>query len=62
MVKPAETIQKVMDGRAPRLLMNIHDESEVNKPNIHLSELNGPASSAIFDIVRSSGLVVEEWE
>ena len=37
-----------MGGRAPRLLMNIHDESEVNKPNVHLSEINGPANSDTF--------------
>jgi len=49
LVTPKETIQEVMGGRAPRLLMNIHDESEVNKPNVHLSELKGPASAATFD-------------
>jgi NADH-quinone oxidoreductase subunit G len=31
LVKPAETIAKVMDGRSPKLLMDIHDVSEVNK-------------------------------
>ncbi len=49
LVMPKETITEVMGGRAPRLLMNIHDESEVNKPNVHLSELNGPADSTVFD-------------
>jgi NADH-quinone oxidoreductase subunit G len=29
--------------------MDIHDESEVNKPGIHLSELNGPAHSDTFN-------------
>ncbi len=38
---PKETIQEVMDGREPKLLMDIHDESEVNNPNIHLSEIDG---------------------
>ncbi len=31
MVKPHETITKVMDGREPKLLMNIHSVSDVNK-------------------------------
>jgi NADH-quinone oxidoreductase subunit G len=30
-VKPHETISKVLDGRQPKLLMNIHDISGVNK-------------------------------
>jgi NADH-quinone oxidoreductase subunit G len=46
--KPEETISKVMGGRDPRLLMDIHSVSEVNKPEIKLSELPGPASSEIF--------------
>lgn len=46
---PDETITKVMGGKAPRLLMDIHDESEVNKPEIHLSELPGPAHSNDFE-------------
>jgi len=48
-IKPKETIKEVMGGRAPRLLMDIHDESEVNKPNIHLSQINGPAHSDTFN-------------
>jgi NADH-quinone oxidoreductase subunit G len=46
--KPEETIEKVLDGRTPRLLMDIHSVSEVNKPEITLSEINGPATSAVF--------------
>ena len=38
-----------MGGRDPLLLMNIHDESEVNKPNVHLSQINGPAHSDTFE-------------
>ena len=49
LVKPKETVTEVMGGRSPRLLMDIHDESEVNKPSVHLSEINGPASSASFE-------------
>jgi NADH-quinone oxidoreductase subunit G len=48
LVKPHETIEKVMDGRKPKLLMDIHSVSEVNKPEIDLSEIEGPATSAVF--------------
>lgn len=47
MKKPEETIPKVM-GKEPRLLMDIHSVSEVNKPEVKLSELPGPASSEVF--------------
>jgi len=46
---PKETIKEVMGGRSPLLLMDIHAESEVNKPNIYLSEINGPAHSDDFN-------------
>ena len=38
-----------MGGREPRLMMDIHTESEVNKLSIQLSEINGPAHSDTFD-------------
>ena len=41
--QPKETIQEVMGGLQPKLLMDIHTVSEVNK--IELSELPGPATS-----------------
>ncbi|MES2848317.1 MAG: 2Fe-2S iron-sulfur cluster-binding protein [Bacteroidota bacterium] len=47
-IKPQETVEKVMGGRSPKLLMDIHDESEVNKPGIDLSRINGPAHSDDF--------------
>jgi NADH-quinone oxidoreductase subunit G len=47
--KPAETIEAVLDGRKPRLLMDIHEVSEVNKPGVELSAVKGPATSRIFD-------------
>lgn len=47
-IKPQETIEKVLDGRSPKLLMDIHDVSQVNKPNIELSKINGPAHSDDF--------------
>lgn len=45
---PGETIAKVMNGRNPKLLMDIHDVSEVNKPNVELSAIQGPAHSEDF--------------
>jgi NADH-quinone oxidoreductase subunit G len=47
--KPTETFNAVMKGRDPKLLMDIHDESEVNKPNIDLSVLHRPAHSTDFN-------------
>ena len=46
---PQETLPEVMGGRPPKITMDIHDVSEVNKPNIHLSELPGPAHSDDFN-------------
>jgi NADH-quinone oxidoreductase subunit G len=46
---PKETTAEVMGGRAPRLLMDIHSISEVNKPNVQLSSIKGPAHSDDFD-------------
>jgi len=47
--KPHETIQAVMGGRDPRLLMDIHSVSEVNRDTIELSHINGPAHSDDFN-------------
>ncbi len=47
MVKPRETLPEVM-GRNPKLLMDIHDVSEVNKPDRDLSLIEGPAHSDDF--------------
>lgn len=44
---PKETIAEIMGGRDPKLLMDIHSISDVNK--IELSELPGPATSKTFD-------------
>lgn len=46
--KPKETFTAVMHGRDPKLLMNIHSVSEVNKPDIDLSLLERPAHSTDF--------------
>jgi NADH-quinone oxidoreductase subunit G len=48
LVKPNETVKKVMKGVEPKLLMDIHSVSGVNNPNIHLSDINGPAHSGDF--------------
>ena len=47
--KPEETVQRVMGGLKPRLLMDIHSVSEVNNPQVVLSEINGPSTSAVFN-------------
>lgn len=46
-LEPQETLPEVM-GRDPKLLMDIHDVSEVNNPNRDLSLIEGPAHSTDF--------------
>ena len=46
--KPNEFLPALMGGRSPRLLMPIHNVSEVNRPEIHLSKIEGPATSDVF--------------
>ena len=46
--KPTETFEAVHAGRQPKLLMDIHSVSEVNKPEITLSKLDRPAHSTDF--------------
>jgi NADH-quinone oxidoreductase subunit G len=48
--KPDETIVRVMDGRKPKLLMDIHEISEVNRPDIELGEIMGPAIGEVFEV------------
>ena len=48
-VQPKEVFGELMDGRKPRLLMDIHTVSEVNQPNIHLQEIKGPATGETFE-------------
>lgn len=45
---PKETVVEVMGGLQPKLLMNIHNVSDVNLPTIHLNEIEGPAHSSDF--------------
>jgi NADH-quinone oxidoreductase subunit G len=47
-VVPQEVMPEVMDGRQPKLLMDIHDVSEVNRPDLDLSLIEGPAHSTDF--------------
>ena len=47
-VETQEVMPEVMDGRKPKLLMHIHDVSEVNRPEIDLSEIEGPAHSTDY--------------
>jgi NADH-quinone oxidoreductase subunit G len=49
--QPKETFEAVMDGRKPRLFMDIHSVSGVNRPDIDLSLIEGPAHSDDFDRV-----------
>lgn len=46
--KQSVLIDKVI-GKDPKLLLDIHDVSDVNKPNVHLSQIDGPAHSDDFD-------------
>jgi len=48
-VTPHETLNEVMGGRSPRLLMDIHSVSKVNQPGIDLSEIDGPATGEVFN-------------
>ncbi len=45
---PTDTFVPVHHGRSPKLLMDIHSVSEVNKPEITLSKLDRPAHSTDF--------------
>jgi len=49
LVMPKETVAEVMNGKAPKLLMDIHDVSDVNDPDIDLSSIDGPATSKTFE-------------
>ncbi|KAF0241540.1 MAG: NADH-quinone oxidoreductase subunit G [Chitinophagaceae bacterium] len=45
---PTDTFVAVHNGRKPKLMMDIHTVSEVNKPEITLSKLDRPAHSTDF--------------
>jgi NADH-quinone oxidoreductase subunit G len=46
--RPQEVLYDVLDGRKPKLLMDIHSVSEVNRPEIDLSKIQGPSHSTDF--------------
>ena len=46
-IKPKETFNAVMDGRDPKLLMDIHSVSHVN--TVNLNEIQGPATGKTFN-------------
>jgi NADH-quinone oxidoreductase subunit G len=47
--KPKETFEAGNGGRQPKLMMDIHTVSGVNKPNVTLSLIEGPAHSTDFN-------------
>lgn len=47
--RPKETFEAVNGGRQPKLMMDIHAVSGVNKPNVTLSLIEGPAHSTDFN-------------
>jgi NADH-quinone oxidoreductase subunit G len=58
-VTPGEIFSPIMSGRKPKLLMDIHDVSEVN--NVDLNTIAGPATGATFNgNVHSSGTNVTD--
>ena len=38
-----------MGGRQPKLLLDIHNISDVNDPSVDLSKIKGPATGAVFN-------------
>lgn len=59
MVKPKEIMPEVMSRRNPRLLMDIHAISQVNMPDMDLSQIEGPATSDIFNEAAGN---MKHWE
>ena len=51
--RPQEVLYDVLDGRKPQLLMDIHSVSEVNRPGIDLSKIEGPSHSTDFEAPNS---------
>ncbi len=54
--KPNEIFGAVHDGRDPKLLMDIHTVSEVNKPEVQLSLIEGPATGGVFEETNVTGI------
>jgi len=60
--QPNETIVNVLHGRSPKLLMDIHSVSEVNRPDVHLSLIEGPAHSDDFKKEKGEGVTLKDSE
>ncbi|MDP4284075.1 MAG: 2Fe-2S iron-sulfur cluster-binding protein [Bacteroidota bacterium] len=60
-VQPPDPLNKVLFGRKPLLLMDIHEVSKVNTPDIDLSKIPGPATSTTF-IDRDEAKDIEQAE
>lgn len=58
--KPEEIFPKIMNGRTPKLLLDIHDVSGVNHPEIELSKIEGPAHSDDFNVANNHLLNKEQ--
>jgi len=54
--RPQEVLYDVLDGRKPKLLMDIHSVSEVNRPEVDLSKIQGPSHSTDFEAHVARGL------
>ncbi len=55
LVVPHEMLADVMGGRDPKLLMDIHDVSDVNDPDLDLSLIQGPATSVTYEKKKIEG-------
>jgi NADH-quinone oxidoreductase subunit G len=62
---PADPLYKVLQGRSPKLLMDIHTISEVNSPVVHLDKIQGPPHQQDFahtaDIIKADTDVAEQF-
>jgi len=48
-VMPDDPLDKLLKGRDPVLLMDIHNVSQVDQKEVHLDELFGPATGKTFN-------------
>lgn len=47
--KPSEALPKLMKGRDPKILLDIHNVSEVNETDMDISQIYGPATSKDYE-------------
>ncbi|MEO6997305.1 MAG: 2Fe-2S iron-sulfur cluster-binding protein [Terracoccus sp.] len=48
-VMPDDPLERLLNGRDPLLLMDIHETSQVNQQDVHLDTLPGPATFKTFN-------------